>query len=147
MDIVRRLYEILHVIVSNQDIIFTNLFWNELIKVMGTNLLSNFAYHSQMNRQIEKLNQCLKMYLWCMANQQLKTWVKWLAAAEWWYNTSYHMSLKMTPFQALYRYPPPHFSYSIELYPASPSFLSKREEVNKKICQHLLKAQYKWNSI
>jgi translation initiation factor IF-1 len=32
---------------------------------------------------------------------------QWLPMAEWWYNTSFHTALKMTPFQAFYGFPPP----------------------------------------
>lgn len=31
---------------------------------------------------------------------------KWLSLAEWWYDTTYHTTMKMTPFEALYRYAP-----------------------------------------
>eukprot|EP00253_Pinus_taeda_P031067 PITA_31067 len=34
-------------------------------------------------------------------------WVKWLPLAQWWYNTSFHTSTKMTPFMELYGYQPP----------------------------------------
>eukprot|EP00253_Pinus_taeda_P020808 PITA_20808 len=37
----------------------------------------------------------------------LTQWVKWLPLAEWWYNTSFHTSTKITPFMALYGYQPP----------------------------------------
>ena len=40
------------------------------------------------------------------------TWSRWLALAEYWYNTTYHSSIKMTPFEALYGYAPPlHVPY------------------------------------
>jgi hypothetical protein len=29
-------------------------------------------------------------------------WVQWLPLAEWWYNTSYHTTTRMTPFEAVY---------------------------------------------
>ena len=31
--------------------------------------------------------------------------------AEWWYNTNYHSTIKMTPYQALYGKPPPSMNY------------------------------------
>ena len=33
--------------------------------------------------------------------------MQWLSWAEFWYNTSYHDSIRMSPFQALYNQTPP----------------------------------------
>ena len=41
-----------------------------------------------------------------MTNKQNK-WSQWLHLVEWWYNSTYHTSAKMTHFQALYGYEPP----------------------------------------
>ena len=35
----------------------------------------------------------------------------WLRLAEWWYNTSFHTSAKMTQFMALYGYHPLSITY------------------------------------
>jgi hypothetical protein len=45
-----------------------------------------------------------------MAFLEPKKWSSWLALAEWWYNTNFHTSLKVTPFEALYGIPPPLIS-------------------------------------
>jgi hypothetical protein len=34
-------------------------------------------------------------------------WVQWLPLAEWWYNTSYHTTTKMTPYETMYGQQPP----------------------------------------
>jgi hypothetical protein len=34
-------------------------------------------------------------------------WSQWLQLVEWWYNSTYHTSAKMTPFQALNGHEPP----------------------------------------
>jgi hypothetical protein len=53
-----------------------------------------------------------------------KQWPRWLAWAEYWYNTNYHASLKSTPFEALYgRVPPVLIRGDVSL--------SAVEEVNK----------------
>ncbi|GJT91008.1 putative mitochondrial protein [Tanacetum coccineum] len=35
-----------------------------------------------------------------------KEWAKWLALAEYWYNTNYHTAINTTPFEAVYGQPP-----------------------------------------
>jgi hypothetical protein len=40
-----------------------------------------------------------------MANQN--QWAQWLPLAEWWYNTSYHKTTRMTPFEVVYGQKPP----------------------------------------
>ena len=74
---------------------------------MQISLHFSTAYHPESNGQTERVNQCLENYLRNMAFLQPKKWHHWLALAEWWYNISFHTSLKMTPFQALYGRSPP----------------------------------------
>ena len=53
------------------------------------------------------MNKCLEGYLHCFSFDKQMQWLKWLPLAEWWYNTSFHMASKMSPFIALYGYQPP----------------------------------------
>lgn len=47
-----------------------------------------------------------------MVSELPYTWLQWLPLAEFWYNTSHHSSIRMTPFEAFYGYPPPiHIPY------------------------------------
>lgn len=93
-------------IVSDRDKLFTSLFWKELFRNLGTSLAYPSAYHPQSDGQTERLNQCLENYLRCMTHHQPVDWCKWLPLAEWWYNTFYHSSLKMSLFEASYGYIP-----------------------------------------
>jgi hypothetical protein len=45
-----------------------------------------------------------------MAFEAPTKWMEWLPTAEYWYNTSFQTSIKMTPFEALYEYPTPHLT-------------------------------------
>ena len=87
-----------------QDPIFTGNFWTELFSCLGTQLAHSSSYYPQSDGQTEIVNKCLEGYIWCFAANKQTQWVKWLPLAEWWYNTSFHTSTKMTPFMALYAY-------------------------------------------
>ena len=65
------------------------------------------SYHSQIDGQKKVINKCLETYLRCFVTDKKNKWVQWLHLAEWWYNSTYHTSAKMTPFQSLYGYAPP----------------------------------------
>ena len=106
MEIVQQLHGNLKIIVSNRDPIFTRKFWTELFSYLGTQLAHSSSYHPQSDGKTEIVNRCLEVYLCCFAWDKQTQWVKWLSLAEWWYNTSFHTTSKMSPFMPLYRYHP-----------------------------------------
>ncbi|XP_050147466.1 uncharacterized protein LOC126622788 [Malus sylvestris] len=94
-------------IVSDRDPIFLTEFWTAFFKHQQTALCKSSAYHPQTDGQTEVLNRTLEHYLRSFAMDKLTTWIQWLSWAEWWYNTTFQSTIKMTPFQAVYGYPPP----------------------------------------
>jgi transposase InsO family protein len=110
LDTIYRLYGVPTKIITDRDPLFTNTFRSELMKKLEVNFNFSTSYHPQTDGQTERLNQCVKTYLRCMAFQKPKEWLKWIPLAEWWYNINFHISLGLTPFEALYGYTPPHLS-------------------------------------
>jgi hypothetical protein len=52
-------------------------------------------------------NRVLVAYLRCLAGDRPKSWLRWLAWAEYCFNTSYQTALRATPFQVVYGREPP----------------------------------------
>ncbi|KAJ4814811.1 polyprotein [Rhynchospora pubera] len=93
-------------IITDRDPLFTSKFWKCIMEGLGVKLNYSTAYHPQTDGQTERVNQCLENFLRCMVFDKQNKWHQWLYLAEHWYNTSYHTSLKCSPFQALYGYEP-----------------------------------------
>jgi len=49
----------------------------------------------------------LETYLRCFSSDRQNQWVQWLPLTEWWCNTSYHTTTRMTPFEVVYGQTPP----------------------------------------
>ena len=68
----------------------------------------------------------------------------WLPLAEFWFNTNFHFSTKVTPFEALNGYPPPRLLDYIPgttLVKAVDDHLQKRQQIMSLLKQNLLLAQ------
>ena len=82
-----------------------------------------------------------------MCSQEPNEWCKWLPTAEWLYNTTYHSSIHMTPFEAVYGQPPPiHLPYlpGESSVAAVDRSLQRREQVLKMLKFQLQRAQLQW---
>jgi hypothetical protein len=107
MDQVFKLHGMLHSIVFYREPTFTINFWQELIKLQGTQLHLRTAYHPQTDGQTKVVNKCLETYLRFFSLKNPNQSAQWLPLVEWWYNTSYHIATCMTPFEVVYGQNPP----------------------------------------
>ena len=99
-----RLHGLPKSIVSDRDSKFVGAFRKEIFKLVGTQLNLSTRYHPQNDGQIEMVNQWLEGYLRNYVSGKQKTWIKWLHLGEFYYNTTFHMSIGMSPFKALCGY-------------------------------------------
>lgn len=150
LDRVAQLYGMPKSIVSDRDRVFTSSFWKTLFARFGIPLNMSTAYHPQSDGQTERVNQCLEMYLRCAVANTPSKWASWLPLAQFWYNTSFHTSLKCSPHKALYGSDPSYGllpSLSVEASDESSSskdataLLKARSFYSSTLQHHLARAQ------
>jgi hypothetical protein len=90
-------------IVSDRGSQFTSKFWEKLQESMDTKLNFSSTYDPQTDGQTERTNQILEDMLRACALKYRKSWDKSLPYAEFSYNNSHQASIKMAPYEALYR--------------------------------------------
>nr|GEZ88681.1 reverse transcriptase domain-containing protein [Tanacetum cinerariifolium] len=89
-------------IIYDRDPRFTSSFWKAFQKAMGTRLDMNMAYHLKTSGQSERTIQTLEDMLRAYVIDFRNDWERHLPLVEISYNNSYHATIKVTPFDALY---------------------------------------------
>ncbi|XP_035547375.1 uncharacterized protein LOC118348911 [Juglans regia] len=131
-------------IVSDRGSTFTSSFWKELFRLQGVNLSYSSTYHPQSDGQTEAVNKCLEHFLRSLSGDKPRLWTDWLSLAEWWYNSTFHTSTKMTPFEAVYGTPPIRLQAYIPGLTANQSvdqLLQTREQILATLKSNLSLAQ------
>jgi hypothetical protein len=93
-------------IVSDRGSVFVSSFWNSFVSILGVRLNTSTAYHPESDGQTERVNQVLEQYLRCYLDYHQTNWVDLLPYAEYAYNSSFHSSTHLTPFEICYGYVP-----------------------------------------
>ncbi|GJX53796.1 putative reverse transcriptase domain-containing protein [Tanacetum coccineum] len=89
-------------IISDRESKFTSHFWKSLNEALGTQLDMSTAYHPQTDGQSERTIQTLEDMLHACVIDFEKGWDRHLPLVEFFYNNSYHTSIKAAPFEVLY---------------------------------------------
>nr|GEY01504.1 putative reverse transcriptase domain-containing protein [Tanacetum cinerariifolium] len=89
-------------IICDRDGRFTSNFWKTFYKTLGMNLDTSTAYHPKIDGQSERTIQTLEDMLRACVIDFRKGWVKHIPLVEFSYNNSYHASIKVAPYEALY---------------------------------------------
>ena len=89
-------------IISDRGSQFTSKFWQQLQKALGTQLHFSTAFHPQTDGQSERTIQTLEDMLRMCVLDFKGSWDKYLPLIEFAYNNSYHSSIGMAPYEALY---------------------------------------------
>ncbi|GJW10688.1 putative reverse transcriptase domain-containing protein [Tanacetum coccineum] len=89
-------------IICDRDPRFASNFWRSFQKAMGTRLDMSTAYHPETDGQSERTIQTLEDMLRACVIDFENGWERHLPLIEFSYNNSYHASIKVAPFEALY---------------------------------------------
>jgi hypothetical protein len=95
-------------IITDQGKEFCARLSDELFKRLGTNHLTSSPHHPQCNSQSEVANKIITKYLASFCDDSTLDWELYLAPLMFSYNTSFHRSIKNSPFFLTFGMEPRH---------------------------------------
>ncbi|XLS75404.1 hypothetical protein HN51_032269, partial [Arachis hypogaea] len=144
-----RLHGVPATIISDRDPRFTSRFWGAFQKAFETRLSLSTAYHPQTDGQSERTIQTLEDMLRACVLDQPVSWDRYMPLVEFAYNNSYHASIGMAPYEALYgrKCQSPLCWYEAgEKSLLGPEMIAETTEQVKKIRDRMLTAQSRQKS-
>jgi hypothetical protein len=97
-----------------------------------------------MDGETKIVNKWVEGYLRNYVAGQQKAWVRWLHLREYFYNTTHHMSIGMTPFKELYSYDPLSFveiDFGDNRAPMVQDWVRQSQDILRDLKDHLQRAQ------
>ena len=94
-----KLHRVPKTILSDREPQFVSKFMEEFTKVLATKRKLTIAYYPQTDRQTERINQEIGMFLRHYMNYQQDDWTDWLATVEFLYNDKKHAATGKTLFK------------------------------------------------
>jgi transposase InsO family protein len=130
--------------ITDQGKEFTNKMAEQLFCSLDIRHSTTASYHPQCNSQAEVCNKTIAKYLAAFVNESTLDWELYVPALAFAYNTSYHRSVKATPFSLTFgieaRLPlffAPNFQH---LHGADSDLLERLQAARRLAVQHNLEA-------
>ena len=101
-DNVQKLHGLPESVVLDRGPQFVAELTKKLNRMLGIETKLLTAFHLQIDRQIERMNQELKQYLRFFVEHRQKDWLEWLVSAEFAVNNKVHTATKVSLFMANY---------------------------------------------
>ncbi len=89
-------------LITDQGKEFTNKMAEHLFNLLNIRHTTTSSYHPQCNSQAEVCNKTIAKYLAAFVDESTLDWEIYVPALMFAYNTSYHRSIKATPFSVTY---------------------------------------------
>ena len=115
----------------------------ELNKMLGIESKISIVFYSQIDRQMERINQELEQYLRIFIDYRQEQWPDWLGMAEFAYNNKAYLSTKTLLFKVNYEQDP-RIGFEVRRkgkYKGAEKFVIKIREVQEKAKVALGKVQ------
>jgi len=101
-DYIWKLHGLPESIISDRGVQFMAGMMRELNKLLGIWTKLSTVYHSQMDKQTERINQKLEQYLRVFIDHRQEQWPDWLETTKFIYNNKIHLATKVSLFKANY---------------------------------------------